>query len=86
LVADYSESLVPSIFDLFYDIQQLFDYSENIFPELDTPLTGVMVDSLTLAILVLFFLAIVRIKELVKPQYVCSKYSNCGGLSYYSHI
>jgi len=63
LVADYSVSLVPSIFDLFYDTQQLFDYSENIFPELDTPLTGVLVDSLTLAILVLFFLAIVRIKN-----------------------
>ena len=50
------------IFALFA-IQQLFDYSENIFPELDTPLTGVLVDSLTLAILVLFFLAIVRIKN-----------------------
>jgi hypothetical protein len=63
LVADYSVSLVPSIFDLFYDIPQLFDYSENIFPELDTPLTGVLVDSLTLAILVLFFLAIIRIEN-----------------------
>jgi hypothetical protein len=50
------------IFALFA-IQQLFDYSENIFPELDTPLTGVLVDSLTLAILILFFLAIVRIKN-----------------------
>ena len=50
------------IFALFA-IQQLFDYSENIFPELDTPLTGVLVDSLTLAILVLFFLVIVRIKN-----------------------
>jgi hypothetical protein len=49
------------IFALFA-IQQLFDYSENIFPELDTPLTGVLVDSITLAILVLFFLAILRIK------------------------
>jgi hypothetical protein len=63
LVADYSVSLVPSIFDLFYDIPQLFDYSENIFPELDTPLTGVLVDSLTLAILVLFFLATIRIEN-----------------------
>jgi hypothetical protein len=63
LVADYSVSLVPSIFELFYDIPQLFDYSENIFPELDTPLTGVLVDSLTLAILVLFFLAIIRIEN-----------------------
>ena len=50
------------IFALFA-IQQLFDYSENMLPELDTPLTGVLVDSLTLAILVLFFLAIVRIKN-----------------------
>jgi hypothetical protein len=49
------------IFALFA-IQQLFDYFENIIPELDTPLTSVLIDSLTLAILVLFFLAIVRIK------------------------
>jgi flagellar biosynthesis protein FliQ len=44
-------------------IRQLFDYSENIFPDLDTPLPDVLVDSLTFAILVLFFLAIVRIKN-----------------------
>jgi hypothetical protein len=50
------------IFALFA-IQQLFDYSENIIPELDTPLTGILSDSLTLAILVLFFLAIVRTKN-----------------------
>ncbi len=49
------------IFALFA-IQQLFDYFENIFPELDTPVTGILLDSLTLAILVLFFLAIVRTK------------------------
>jgi hypothetical protein len=49
------------IFALFA-IQQLFDYFENIIPELDTPVTGVLVDSLTLVILVLFFLAIVRHK------------------------
>lgn len=49
------------IFALFA-IQQLFDYFENIIPELDTPVTGVLVDSLTLIILVLFFLAIVRPK------------------------
>ena len=47
------------IFALFA-IQQLFDYFENMIPELDTPVTDVLVDSLTLAILVLFFLAIVR--------------------------
>jgi hypothetical protein len=47
------------IFALFA-IQQLFDYFENLIPELDTPSTGVLLDSLTLAILVLFFLAIVR--------------------------
>ena len=40
-----------------------FEYSENIFPESDTSLTDVLVDSLTLAILVLFFLAIVKIKN-----------------------
>ena len=50
-----------AIFALFA-IQQLFDYFENIIPELDTPVTGILVDSLTLAILVLFFLAIVRTK------------------------
>jgi hypothetical protein len=50
-----------TIFALFA-IQQLFDYFENIIPELDTPVTGVLVDSLTLIILVLFFLAIVRPK------------------------
>ena len=48
-----------TIFALFA-IQQLFDYFENMIPELDTPVTDVLVDSLTLAILVLFFLAIVR--------------------------
>ena len=50
-----------TIFALFA-IQQLFDYFENIIPELDTPVTGIFVDSLTLVILVLFFLAIVRTK------------------------
>ena len=50
------------IFALFV-IRQLFDYSENIFPDLDTPLTDVLVDSLTFTILVLFFLAIVRINN-----------------------
>ncbi len=49
------------IFALFA-IQQLFDYFENIIPEVDTPVTGVLVDSLTLVILVLFFLAIARPK------------------------
>ena len=48
-----------AIFALFA-IQQLFDYFENIIPELDTPLTGILSDSLTLVILILFFLAIVR--------------------------
>ena len=47
-----------AIFALFA-IQQLFDYFENIIPELDTPLTGILSDSLTLVILILFFLAIV---------------------------
>jgi membrane protease YdiL (CAAX protease family) len=48
-----------AIFALFA-IQQLLDYFEHIFPELDTPLASVLLDSLTLVILVLFFLAIVR--------------------------
>jgi len=48
------------IFALFA-IQQFFDYFENLILELDTPLTGILLDSLTLTILVLFFLAIVRI-------------------------
>jgi hypothetical protein len=49
------------IFALFA-IQQLFDYFENLIPELDTPSTDVMLNSLTLAILILFFLAIVKTK------------------------
>jgi hypothetical protein len=48
-----------AIFALFA-IQQIFEYFESIIPELDTPLTGILLDSLTLAILVLFFLAIIR--------------------------
>jgi hypothetical protein len=50
-----------TIFALFA-IQQFLDYFETIFPELDTPEVGVLIDSLTLVILVLFFLAIVRLK------------------------
>lgn len=48
-----------AIFALFA-IQQIFEYFESIIPELDAPLTGILLDSLTLAILVLFFLAIIR--------------------------
>ena len=48
------------IFALFA-IQQFIDYFENLIPELDTPLTGILLDSLTLNILVPFFLAIVRV-------------------------
>ena len=49
------------IFALFA-IQQFIDYLDNIFVELDTPTTDVVISSITLAILVLFFLAIARTK------------------------
>jgi hypothetical protein len=49
------------IFALFA-VQQFLDYLDNIFVELDIPITDVMISSMTLAILVLFFLAIVRTK------------------------
>ena len=49
------------IFALFA-IQQLLDYSSNIYSSLDTPITDVVISALTLAILVLFFLAIVKTK------------------------
>ena len=49
------------IFALFA-IQQLLDYSSNIYRSLDTPITDVVISALTLAILVLFFIAIVRTK------------------------
>jgi hypothetical protein len=49
------------IFALFA-IQQFLDFLDDIFITLDTPITGVIISSVTLAILVLFFLAIVRTK------------------------
>jgi len=49
------------IFALFA-IQQFIDFIDNIFVTLDVPITDVIISSLTLAILVLFFLAIVRTK------------------------
>jgi cobalamin biosynthesis protein CobD/CbiB len=49
------------IFALFA-IQQFLDFLENTYSELDTPLVDVVWSSLTLAILVLFFLAIVKTK------------------------
>ena len=49
------------IFALFA-IQQILEYLEEIFISLDTPITDVISSSMTLAILVLFFLAIVRTK------------------------
>ena len=49
------------IFALF-PIQQFIDYLDNIIVALDNPITDVVVSSLTLAILALFFLAIVRTK------------------------
>jgi hypothetical protein len=50
-----------TIFALFA-IQQFLDYIQNIFPEFDTQEVSAFVDSLTLVILVMFFLAIVRSK------------------------
>lgn len=50
------------IFALFA-IQLFFDFLENHFSVLDNPIADVILDSLTLAILVLFFLAIVRTKS-----------------------
>jgi hypothetical protein len=50
------------IFALFA-IQQLLDYLDNTYDSLDTPITDVTISALTLAILVLFFLAIVRTKN-----------------------
>lgn len=50
------------IFALFA-VQQLLDYLDNIYSALDTPLTDVTISAITLAILVLFFLAIVRWKN-----------------------
>ena len=49
------------IFALFA-IQQTMEFLEDSFSSLDTPITDVAISSLTLAILVLFFLAIVRTK------------------------
>ena len=49
------------IFALFA-IQQFIDYLDNIIVALDNPITDVVVSSLTLAIMALFFLAIVRTK------------------------
>ena len=49
------------IFALFA-IQQFIDYLDDIFVELDIPITDVVMSSLTLTILAVFFLAIVRTK------------------------
>ena len=49
------------IFALFA-IQQILEYLGEIFITLDTPITDVIISSMTLAILVFFFLAIVRTK------------------------
>jgi len=49
------------IFALFA-IQQILEYLGEIFVALDTPIADVIISSLTLAILILFFLAIVRTK------------------------
>ena len=49
------------IFALFA-IQQFLEYLGEIFFTFDTPMTDVIITSMTLAILILFFLAIVRTK------------------------
>ena len=49
------------IFALFA-IQQFIDYLDNVIPALDNPITDVVISSLTLTILALFFLSIVRTK------------------------
>lgn len=49
------------IFTLFA-IQQFIDYLDNVIPALDNPITDVVISSLTLTILALFFLAIIRTK------------------------
>ena len=49
------------IFALFA-IQQFIDYLDDIFVQLDIPITDVVISSLTLTILAVFFLAIVRTK------------------------
>jgi hypothetical protein len=49
------------IFALFA-IQQFIDYLDNIIVALDNPITDVVISSLTLTILALFFLAIVKTK------------------------
>lgn len=49
------------IFALFA-IQQFIDYLDDIFVELDIPITDAVISSLTLTILAVFFLAIVRTK------------------------
>ncbi|HEX9317391.1 MAG TPA: hypothetical protein VF884_00480 [Nitrososphaeraceae archaeon] len=55
------------IFALFA-IQLFLDYFDNVFKILDSPITDVILDSLTLAILVLFFIAIVKIKNGTGPN------------------
>jgi hypothetical protein len=47
------------IFAIFA-IQQFIDYLDDILTVLDVPITDIIISSLTLAILILFFLAIVR--------------------------
>jgi hypothetical protein len=47
------------IFSLFA-IQQFLDFSDDVVPALDNMMTDLVVHSLTLAILIIFFMAIVR--------------------------
>ena len=45
-----------------FAIQQFLEYLGEIFVTLDSPITDAVISSMTLAILVLFFLAIVKTK------------------------
>ena len=50
------------IFFALFATQQFIDYLDNVIAAMDNPITDVVVSSLTLTILALFFLAIVRTK------------------------
>ena len=55
-------TIIAIIIFALFAIQQFMDYLDNIFVELDVPATDILISSITLAILALFFIAIVRAK------------------------
>lgn len=55
-------TIIAIIIFALFAIQQFMDYLDDIFVELDIPATDVVISSITLAILALFFIAIVRAK------------------------